>query len=83
MDKKVAIVRFPRGSFNQDYSYKTDIENLKEGDVLVVEANNSYAIAIFQRYSEIKSRVEQATKWVVQKVDIEAHEAKMFLGGDD
>ncbi|WMJ79565.1 hypothetical protein RBU49_11760 [Clostridium sp. MB40-C1] len=83
MEKKVAMVKFLRGSFDQEYSYKTDIEDLKEGDVLVVEANNSYSIAIFKRYSETKNRVEQATKWVVQKVDIEAHEAKMFLGGSD
>ncbi|MBO0569974.1 hypothetical protein [Clostridium botulinum] len=83
MAKKVAMVKFLRGSFDQEYSYKTDIEDLKNGDVLVVEANNSYSIAIFQRYSETKSRVKQATKWVVQKVDIEAHEAKMFLGGSD
>ncbi|WP_434304192.1 hypothetical protein [Clostridium botulinum] len=83
MAKKVAMVKFLRGSFDQEYSYKTDIEDLKDGDVLVVEANNSYSIAIFQGYSETKSRVEQATKWVVQKVDIEAYEAKMFLGGSD
>ncbi|NFC86282.1 hypothetical protein EXN13_00920 [Clostridium botulinum] len=83
MAKKVAMVKFLRGSFDQEYSYKTYIEDLKNGDILVVEANNSYSIAIFQRYSGTKSRVKQATKWVVQKVDIEAHEAKMFLGGSD
>ncbi|ACO87104.1 hypothetical protein [Clostridium botulinum] len=83
MAKKVAMVKFLRGSFDQEYSYKTDIEDLKDGDVLVVEANDSYSITIFQRYSETKSRVEQATKWVVQKVDIKAHEAKMFLGDSD
>ncbi|AJA42503.1 hypothetical protein phiCT453A_13 (endogenous virus) [Clostridium phage phiCT453A] len=80
MDKKVAIVRFPRGSFSQDYSYKTDMENLKEGDVLVVQANNSYAIALFQRYSKDENKIKQATKWVVQKVDVEAFENRLFLG---
>ena len=78
--KSIALVKFPRGSFEQEYSYKTDIENLKKDDVLVVQANNSYSIAIFQRYSSSKSRVEQATKWIVQKVDIEKFETKLFLG---
>ena len=77
---KVALVKFTRGSFDQEYSYKTDIEDLKKDDVLVVQANNSYSIAIFQRYSSTKSRVEQATKWIVQKVDVEEFETKLFLG---
>lgn len=78
--KKVAIVKFQRGSFDQEYSYKTDMEDLEQGDLLVVQANNSYSIAIFQRYSSTKSRVEQATKWIVQKVDVEEFETKLFLG---
>lgn len=77
---KVALVKFPRGSFEQEYSYKTDIEDLKKDDVLVVQANNSYSIAIFQKYSSAKSRVEQATKWIVQKIDVEEFENKLFLG---
>lgn len=77
---RVALVKFPRGSFEQEYSYKTDIEDLKKDDVLVVQANNSYSIAIFQRYSSTKSRIEQATKWIVQKVDVEEFETKLFLG---
>lgn len=77
---KIALVKFTRGSFEQEYSYKTDIEDLKKDDVLVVQANNSYSIAVFQRYSSTKSRVEQATKWIVQKVDVEEFETKLFLG---
>lgn len=80
MYDKVAMVKFPRGSFDQEYSYKTNIENLERGDVLVVQANNSYSIAIFQRYTKAKSRVEQATKWVVEKVDVKTFEEKLFLG---
>lgn len=77
---KVAMVKFPRGSFDNEYSYKTNIDDLKQGDILVVQANNSYSVAIFQRYSAAKSRVEQATKWIVQKVDVEEFETKLFLG---
>lgn len=78
--EKVALVKFPRGSFDQEYSYKTDIEDLKKDDVLVVQVNNSYSVAIFKRYSAAKSRVEQATKWIVQKVNVEEFETKLFLG---
>lgn len=77
---KVALVKFTRGSFDQEYSYKTDIEDLKKDDVLVVQANNSYSIALFQKYSSAKSRIEQATKWVVQRVDVEEFEEKLILG---
>lgn len=77
---KVALVKFPRGSFDQEYSYKTDLKNLEKDDVLVVQANNSYSIAIFQRYSSTKRSIEQATKWIVQKVDVEEFETKLFLG---
>ncbi|WP_066895704.1 hypothetical protein [Clostridium nigeriense] len=77
---KIALVKFPRGSFDQEYSYKTDIEDLKKDDVLVVQANNSYSIAIFQRYSSTNRNIEQATKWIVQKVDVEEFETKLFLG---
>ncbi|MGL5440826.1 MAG: hypothetical protein ACRDA4_10690 [Filifactoraceae bacterium] len=70
----VAVVKFVRGSFDQEYSYLTYIEELKEGDVVVVEANESYGVAIFQRYTKVKSKVEKATKWIVQKVDIEGFE---------
>lgn len=76
---KVALVTFLRGSFGIKYSYKTDIENLKEGDVVVVQACNTYSIANFTRYSESKEDIEKATKWVVQKVDVEAFEDKLFL----
>lgn len=78
---KIAIVKFVRGSFDQEYSYKTDIGDLKEGDVLVVQDLDSYSIATFQRYSKTKQNKEKATKWIVQKVDIEAFEDKMFLIG--
>lgn len=79
---KVALVTFVRGSFEQEYSYKCDIEGLKKGDVLVVPTNNSFSIGIFQRYSTNKIHIDKATKWVVERVDIEAYEMKLFLEED-
>lgn len=85
MSMQVALIKFQRGSFDQEYSYFTDIEDLKEGDVLVVPTSNSYSIGIFSRYSKSKLHVEKAEKWIVKNIstDIEAYEEKLFLGGFD
>lgn len=85
MSKKVALIKFPRGSFNQEYSYFTDIGDLVEGDVLIIPTNNSYSIGVFSRYSKAKLHEEKAEKWIVKNImsDIEAFEEKMFLGGFD
>lgn len=68
---------------HMEYSYKTDIEDLKKGDVVVVPTNTSYSIGYFSRYSSNKQHIKNATKVIVQKVDIEAYENMLFLGGFD
>lgn len=78
---KTVLVRFMRGSFGLEYSYKTDIDDLKENDYVVVQANNDYSLAIVVRYTNDSKKVEQATKYVVQKIDIEQFKNKLFLGG--
>ncbi|SHI91020.1 hypothetical protein SAMN05444401_1757 [Clostridium amylolyticum] len=77
---KVALIKFTGYSEYMEYSYFTDIENLKEGDPVVVPTNNSFSVGIFSRYTENKQHVKNAEKWIVQKVDVEGYEAKMFLG---
>lgn len=80
---RVALVKFKGNQEFMEYSYLTDIEGLKEGDVLVVPTNNSYSIGYFSRYSSNKKHIENATKIIVQKVDMEAYEIKLmrlFLG---
>ena len=76
----VALIKFKGYQEFMEYSYFTDIEDLREGDVVVVPTNNLYSIGYFSRYSTNKQHVKNATKWIVQKVDIEAYETKMFLG---
>lgn len=78
---KVALIKFKGYSEYMEYSYLTDIEDLKEGDVVVVPTNDSYSIGIFSRYSTNKQHIKNASKWIIQKVDVEAFETKMFLGG--
>jgi hypothetical protein len=80
---KVALIKFKGYQEHMEYFYLTDIDGLKEGDVLVVPTNNSYSIGYFSRYSTNKQHIKNASKWIVQKVDIETYEAKMFLGGFD
>lgn len=81
----IALIRFPRGSFDQEYSYFTDIEGLNKDDVVVVPTSNSYSIGIFSRYSTTKIHADKAEKWIVKNIspDIQAYEEKLFLGGFD
>ncbi|MFL0245497.1 hypothetical protein [Candidatus Clostridium stratigraminis] len=81
MKDKVALIKFNGYQDFMEYSYLTDIEDLKEKDIVVVPTNNSYSIGYFSRYSSNKQHVNNASKWIVQKVDIETYEEKLFLGG--
>jgi len=83
MLNKIALVIFRGYQEHMEYSYKTNIEDLKKGDVVVVPTNNSFSIAIFSRYSGNAQHVRNATKVIVQKVDTEAYETMLFLGGFD
>lgn len=64
-----------------EYSYFTDIEDLKEGDPFVVPTNNFFSVGQFSRYSTNQQHIKRAEKYIVQKVDVEGYENKMFLGG--
>jgi O-glycosyl hydrolase len=80
LGKQVALIKF-RGYLDyMEYSYFTDIEDLKENDVVVVPTNDSYSIGYFSRYTTNKQHVKNASKWIIEKVDIEAYETKIFLG---
>lgn len=56
---------------------RQDITN--DADV-VVPAGTTYSIGVFQRYTSNNAHIKNATKWVVEKVDIEAYEEKIFMG---
>lgn len=81
MADRVAQIIFKSYAEPVEYSYFTDIEDLKKGDVLVVPTSNAYSIGYFSKYSTNKHHIRNASKWIVQKVDIEAYEDKLFLGG--
>lgn len=67
---RTATVRF-NNNFNnnyglsKEYAYLTTQNNLKEGDLVVVEAQGWYQVAIFERYKE----TDKATKHIVAYID--------------
>ena len=71
MQDKVALVKFLRGSFEQEYSYFTDIEDLKKGDIVLVQVNNSYGLAEFSRYSYSKIDIKKSEKWIVKNLTLD------------
>lgn len=79
----VALVKFKGYQEFMEYSYFTDIEDLKEGDPIVVPTNDFFSVGVFSRYTDNKQHIKNAEKCIVQKVDVEGYEAKMFLGGFD
>lgn len=78
---KVALVEFPRSSFGQKYSYLTDIEDLKPGDMVLVQTRTSYSVAVFREYTDEKAFVDVASSWIVRSLaaDIEEFEDKILL----
>ena len=78
----IALVEFPRSSFGQKYSYKTDIEDLKENDLLLVPTRTSYSLAVFKGYTDKKSYANVATSWVVKNLqtEVDEFEEKLLLG---
>lgn len=59
---------------SKKYNYLTDIGDLGEGDLLVVETQHGYAVAKFIRY--VNELEVNASSWVIQKIDIDSFNAK-------
>lgn len=66
--KKVAV-RFKNqyGEYSKQYNYVTSINNLKQGDIVIVESKDFYGVAVFEEYV---SNDVKASKFVIQKLDI-------------
>lgn len=76
MNTKIIAVRFKHAYDKQEwggkeYHYLTNLKDLKKGDLVVVETQHGYAVAQVVRYI---SKSSQAFRYIIQKVDVEAHE---------
>lgn len=60
----------------KQYNYLTDIENLKEGDLVVVHARDDFELARFVCYDNSVEEKE-ITKWIISKVDLSMHYARI------
>jgi predicted GTPase len=75
MAHKIASVTFIHYNM-KSYDFFTDIEDLKAGDTVVVDTQNGLQLAkVDMVYTE--KTPGRATKWVVAKVDLSAHEARL------
>jgi predicted GTPase len=74
--KKFVSVQFQDNPF-KSYQFLTDIEGLQQGDLVVVDTRNGFAIAQIEGYEEIEKPGLKELKWVVQKVDLTAHQERM------
>lgn len=81
---KTVGVKFVDGYFEFDYDrkkvyrYLTDIEDIKSGDVCIVESpHNGYTFVMVVEVSNTPTNV--ATKWIIQKLDLEAHKRRVEI----
>ena len=65
-------------STTQLYAYLTDIEGVEVGDILVVDSPSSGFVCVtVTSVNETADSVEKATKWIVSKVDVAGHKARL------
>lgn len=63
---KVAIISFEDN--RKSFLYKTNFSDLKPGEyVLVGDLNQGFKNGIFQCYTNARSRIKQAEKWILRR----------------
>ena len=76
MRRRIVLAKFPTGGMS--YAYYTLDVTLKRGDIVVVEAKGQPAIARLIKTSGLSASDKMhAHSWVIQKVDIEAHQKRL------
>ena len=66
-----------RESYTKNYQFLTDIQNLIEEDVVVVDTANGLQIGYVIGYDEVSKFDGNNVKWVVQRVDLENHKINL------
>lgn len=75
MARKFVSVKFKTTPY-KDYHFLTDIEDLKRGDIVVVDTALGVNVAEVQEYVT-KPYTEAVAKWVISKVDLKAHKQRV------
>ena len=57
-------------SDGQPFDYKTNLEDLRVGEMVVVQARGTYSIAEVSAVDTIPSYPEDKIRWAFQRVDI-------------
>ena len=83
MNSQIAICKFKKHNYkyaldcvedmefsDSEYSYLTDITDLKDGDIVVVDTKYGLEIARFIKYSNSLADRKLADRWVVQTINI-------------
>jgi len=70
--KQIVIVQFDSGY--KQYDFKSDIEGLQVNDKVVVDTAMGYSVGTVVGFKDVS---KAATKWVIQKVDLDGHTTRL------
>lgn len=71
----VVVAKFD-GNY-RSYNFLCDMGDITIGDKVVVDTQHGIQIATVAGFKELKESEVNATKWVVQRIDVTAHEARL------
>lgn len=71
---KTVSIRIENSTYAKLYDFMTDFDDIKVGDMVVAETVNGLVVGTVKLIANGKS--SNATKWIVDKVDVAAHNAR-------
>lgn len=71
---KFVEVTFDNNTYSKKYVFRNDIADLQIGDKVVVETQHGFSVGTVKSFLET-SKI--GTKFVVQKIDVEAHNKRL------
>lgn len=89
MNSQIAIINFKKRNYKEEiewcdalfnsteYTYQTDLTDLKRGDIVIVETRYGIEIAQFLRYEPISNLNEFELKWIITRIDLKEHKERL------
>jgi hypothetical protein len=75
--KKYVKVKFDSNEFGKEYVFKNDIDGLAVGNKVVVDTQYGLSVATVRDLMDVAPDGIKATKFVVQVIDMKAHEERL------